>query len=570
MADLAIGISMTVVEALVNKVKTAIKVEAELWQIVHRDTLFMKDEFEMMQSFLKTADWEQVKNTVGRTWVRQVRELSYDAEDSIESIVLLDTKRSFWTLWRRLLASCSCHSGVPSPLDQAVDEIKLLKARVEEISSRNKRYNLINDSGSNTATPQQLASVPIRTTSAVDILTEAWSTEQKLGGFVNLTMLVNESSKALQVISLWGTRGDFGVTSIIKEVYEEPVIRQKFRSRAWLKLAHPFNAHEFIQSLAEQFYGNSVKDRGEVIAIDVLTRMEVAKGIDLVKEFVQQLSKHRYLIVLEGLSNMSEWEAVRKYLTDSKNGSRIVVSTQQLEVARLCAGQSYHVSELRKLPDNHSICNFFNEGFKRVEEGVVHSGSSIQESAKRTVLVGRSSDEKELSELISSARRGDKPRVIYVWGFPGVGKSSLVKAVLSRHQASLFELYVDVSYPFNLGVFCRRMLSFKSQQDHAVPEEKKTDDEIIQECAEFLKDHPCIVVIDGLRFKEDWDSIKNRLIPKHSPTSTIIVAVTAEESVTKYCAVQDDAVYRVKALEPDAALHLFEQVCDLYALKALL
>lgn len=71
--------------------------------------------------------------------------------------------------------------------------------------------------------------------------------------------------------------------------------------------------------------------------------------------------KNRYLVVLEGLSNMSEWEAVRKYLTDSKNGSRIVVSTQQLEVAQLCAGQSYHVSELRKLPDNHSICAFFNE-----------------------------------------------------------------------------------------------------------------------------------------------------------------------------------------------------------------
>jgi len=313
MADLAIGISMTAVEALVNKVKTAINEEAELWQIVQRDTLFMKDEFEMMQSFLKTADWEQVKNTVGRTWVRQVRELPYDAEDSIESIILLDTKRSLWTLCRRLLASCSCSSGAPSTLDQAVDEIKLLKTRVEEVSSRNKRYNLINDSGSNTTTtPQQLASVPaIGTTSAVDILTEAWSTEQKLGGFVNLTMLVNESSKALQVISLWGTRGDFGVTSIIKEVYEEPVIRQKFRSRAWLKLAHPFNAHEFIQSLAEQFYGNSVKDGSEIIDIDVLTRMEMAKRTDLVKEFVQQLSKYRYLVVLEGLSNMSEWEAVR-------------------------------------------------------------------------------------------------------------------------------------------------------------------------------------------------------------------------------------------------------------------
>lgn len=204
MADLAIGISKTAVEALVNKVNTAIKEEAELWKIVHYDTVFMKDEFEMMQSFLKTADWEQVKNTVGRTWVRQVRELSYDAEDSIDALVLLDNKRSLRTIWRRFWASCNCDCGVPSKLELAVDEIKLLKARVEEVSNRNKRYSLINDSG---ATSQQLACIPdaIGTTEAVDILTEAWSTEQKLGGSVNLSMLINDSNNSLRVITLRNT-----------------------------------------------------------------------------------------------------------------------------------------------------------------------------------------------------------------------------------------------------------------------------------------------------------------------------------------------------------------------------
>lgn len=159
MADLAIGISKTMVEALVNKVKSTIKEEEELWQIVQRDTVFMKDEFEMMQSFLKTADWERIKNNVVRTWVSQVRDLSYDAEDCIKSILLLDTNRSFWTMCLRLLASCSCKSEAASPLDQAVAEIELLKARVEEVSNRNIRYSLINDSGSKPAAmPRHLAS----------------------------------------------------------------------------------------------------------------------------------------------------------------------------------------------------------------------------------------------------------------------------------------------------------------------------------------------------------------------------------------------------------------------------
>jgi len=70
MADLAIGISKTVVEKLVNKVRSAVKEEAEKWQILQRDIVFIKDEFEMMQSFLNTTGRERMKNQVARTWVR--------------------------------------------------------------------------------------------------------------------------------------------------------------------------------------------------------------------------------------------------------------------------------------------------------------------------------------------------------------------------------------------------------------------------------------------------------------------------------------------------------------------
>lgn len=106
------------------------------------------------------------------------------------------------------------------------------------------------------------------------------------------------------------------------------------------------------------------------------------------------------------------------------------------------------------------------------------------------------------------------------------------------------------------------MLTYR-QQDVAirsVPQEGITDEQIINDCTEFLKNNPGIIVIDGLRTKEDWDSIK-RLIPEPSQTSSIIVVVTAEESVAKYCTVQDGSLYRVKALEPDDAIKLFEKVC---------
>nr|CAB3490293.1 unnamed protein product [Digitaria exilis] len=420
MADLAIGISKTVVEALAKKVNAAIKGEAELWQIVQRDTVFMKDEFEIMQAFLKTVDWEQSNNNVVKTWVRQIRHLYSDAEDTIESILLLDTKRSFWTMLHHLVASSNCISGAaPSPLEQAVAKIQVFKARVEEISNRSVRYNLINDSRFMPIPSEQLVlGHAIGTTAAVDIRSEAWSTTHKQGGFVDLTMLVNESSDDLRIISLWGTQGDFGVTSIIKEAYEREEIRQKFRNRAWLKLSHPFNSQEFIQRLAEQFY---CKDEGEIITV-------VAKRV----------KEQRYLVILEGLSSMSEWQAVRTWLpADSKNGSRIVVSTNQLEIARLCAGKSYQVSELRKLPNSHSIFAFFCECYlygsvfsemkniprshfmrRWIAEGYIQSadGNTMEEDAaelfsrfvKQTELLGGWGGNSFFHEYINSRLMEDK------------------------------------------------------------------------------------------------------------------------------------------------------------------
>lgn len=184
-------------------------------------------------------------------------------------------------------------------------------------------------------------------------------------------------------------------------------------------------------------------------------------------------------------------------------------------------------------------------------------------------LVGRSSDENKLSHLISSGHN-DRAHVISVWGFPGLGKSSLVKAIWQRHASNqssqLFQWYgwVDLAYPFDLRNFCRRILSYTLYQsvgDFAgmVPQ-SEPDEKIIRECMDYLRDHRFLIVIDGLRSKEDWNTIKPLVLDESS--KSCIIVITAEECVARYCAKQDDAVYGLKALGSMAALQLFRQVCD--------
>uniref|UniRef100_K3ZJ37 Rx N-terminal domain-containing protein n=1 Tax=Setaria italica TaxID=4555 RepID=K3ZJ37_SETIT len=329
MAELAIGISKTAVQLLADKVKSAIKEEAKQWQILQQNLVFITGEFEMMQSFLNSADGERVKNHVVRTWVRQVRDLSNDVEDCIEFVLHLDTKRSWWL---RLLPPCSCSSteGSELPLDLAVTQIEQLKIRVQDVSQRNLRYRF-GDSCSDSLTQQQFVSASaIGAPGFDDIHIEAKDTAASCRGAVDLTKLVTEGSNDLRVISLWGTGDDLGTMSIIRNMYDDPTIYRNFRCRAWVK-----------------------KKR------DALSWTETSAG-DLVEEFVRQVNTNRYLIILEDLSTVVQWDAIRPYLRDRKNGSCIVVSTRHHEIASLCTGKPYLLSELQRFSANQAIRVFFN------------------------------------------------------------------------------------------------------------------------------------------------------------------------------------------------------------------
>jgi hypothetical protein len=74
---------------------------------------------------------------------------------------------------------------------------------------------------------------------------------------------------------------------------------------------------------------------------------------------MERLTKKTYLIVLEDLSSVAEWHAIRAFLQDLNNGSRVIVSTQQPEIASLCVGQPCHVSLLRKFSEDQFVYAFF-------------------------------------------------------------------------------------------------------------------------------------------------------------------------------------------------------------------
>ncbi|VAI92037.1 unnamed protein product [Triticum turgidum subsp. durum] len=568
MADLAVGLSKTVVAEALTKVQSAIDEDNKLRHKAQRDLVTITLEFEMMQSFLNVANGGRAAamNNLVRTWVRHVRELAYDLEDCVEFVVHLDGKPVFW---RRLLPACVVG---PLPLDQAVAEIEVIKGRAEELSACYSRYSCIGEPVSNLVMlQQQQASGRAADAAAADMLVEARDSAKRQQFLGDLAQLITNKDKDLQVISVWGTCGDLGTTSIIRKAYNDPEICRSFACRVWVKLMHPFNPHEFVRRFMAQVYAADacVDKEGADVGVHVLTKMEAMQedvGV-LRREFVQEVNTKTYLVVLENLTDMVDWDAVRTFLPDMKNGSWIIVSTQQFEIASLCIGHAYQPLELKQYSPEHSVCAFFKEGSQdygpKEEKPVVCEVSSnlslekipssnikgIEDWMENYPLVGRELEMNELRSYTARARFSNSP-VISVWGIAGIGKSALVRTLyydrmLHSNQFNKYS-WVDVSHPFNLRDFSRSLLL-----DH------HSEKDPIKECRELLSQNQCLVVIDDLQSKEEWDLIQSALVSR--PSSSVIIVITTEASVATYCTNNEGQVFNVKGLEAVAAMDLFRK-----------
>ncbi|CAD6254134.1 unnamed protein product [Miscanthus lutarioriparius] len=417
-----------------------------------------------------------------------------------------------------------CLAASALPLDEVVTEIEQLKVRVEDLSRRNSRYSLISDSGSKPIMQQQTAPNTAFGTMVLGILVEARDTAKKQQGLGDLTQLLTKEQTDLGVISVWGTGSELGTTSIIRKAYQDPELCRKFECCGWVKLTQPFNPHEFLCSMR----------------IEVMATMEGG----LIEAFMDKVNENRYLVVLENMSTIGYWDTIRTYLPDRKNGSWVIVSKQQCEIASLCIGHLYQVWEgLQgdgdKSMESDRVVDNSNEISMQVDatHGTGLSYYRIPASKRKAAsdwvknfqLVERKSEMNQLGNYIAKAYVNGL-QMMSVWGIAGVGKSALVRTMY-------FDKYgwVDVTYPFNLRDFSRSLLlDFYSDpvQDMGIRDPT-------QECHKIIEDNRCLV-IDDLQSMEEWDLIQAALLSRPSRNN-------------------EGVIFNVKGLEDKAALKLFKK-----------
>lgn len=119
--EAAVGVATLVLQEM-HRAKA--KQSAEKQQ----DVAFIKEEFEMMQSFLMDVAGERGQNQVVKTWVRQVRDLAYDGEDCLQEFSL------------HLKKPPRASSKLLLPLDMIATQMKELRSKVERVNKSCERY----------------------------------------------------------------------------------------------------------------------------------------------------------------------------------------------------------------------------------------------------------------------------------------------------------------------------------------------------------------------------------------------------------------------------------------------
>ncbi|XBI34436.1 hypothetical protein VPH35_120247 [Triticum aestivum] len=310
---------------------------------------FIKDELETMQAFLVATEAMKEKDMLLKVWAKQVRDLSYNIEDCLGEFLVHVASASKLHKWTKL-----------KDRHRIAMQIRDLKSRVEEVSRRNTRYNLIQKD-------QITRAIDERDSCMEDICNQEASNidEAELVGFSKpkqelIDLIdVHENNGPPQVVCVVGM-GGLGKTTLTRNVYES---MDNFSCCAWITVSQSFIRMKFLTDM--------IKKLDSPKALEKLLRKGAGQE-DLAKFLNTELLEKRYFIVLDDLWDINDWNWITTTVFPSSNhkGSLIMVTTRDVGLAEKCVLEPSipHIYHHKPLETNDAINLLLKKTRKSVED----------------------------------------------------------------------------------------------------------------------------------------------------------------------------------------------------------
>ncbi|WVZ50284.1 hypothetical protein U9M48_001554 [Paspalum notatum var. saurae] len=312
--------------SVITKLGDLLAGEFNLHKGARGEIRFLQVELESMRAALgkhsdTPADQLDVQD---RIWARDLRELSYDIEDAVDTFMVHHRGRSSseLTSWPRSLKefihrSCDLLSRFQARRRIAT-EIRDIKRRVVEVGKRRERYKVIRSGGD---APTKPVTVDPRLSARYEKVTNLVGIERARDEVIEILMGEGETSmeQGEAIVSIVGF-GGLGKTTLANAVYER--LRAQFDCSAFVSVSRTPDLEKLFGDMLYQ-----LAKKGDAVACISI--------IDKLREF---LEKKRYLIIIDDLWDISVWKIIKCALPENNCGYRIITTTRILNVAEQVGG----------------------------------------------------------------------------------------------------------------------------------------------------------------------------------------------------------------------------------------